>query len=356
MDSVNKSKAGRIWILLWLLCSLGGLTLWIIFVSLGWRSIWLATMTNFIFFFSLASGLFMWTTLLKLCRSHWADRIEYRCAAAIGFAIPSLIFIGILWAGAPNWAPWPGKHFPSGSYLDTSFLFGRDLFIIAAFWLLSFIYVCGRFSENAAIIAGWLAFLYTIGFSFLSIDLVEALEPPWKSALFGPYFFLSALYAGVVFWTLSSVRIAKLSVFHDLGKLITAFSLLTLYAFYCQFLTIWYENITSTTTFVIPRFNYDWKWISFALVTVLNLGPLVMLLSRNLKMNRVYVSMVCALLLLMLWIQSFWWVVPSLIGKHIQFGISYGASGLFIGGIFMLSYTLALGKIENMYLQKGKQA
>jgi len=345
-----RSRQGQL--IFWSLIAVAGLALWIVLVSLGSRSIWTATLSSFLFFFTIASGMFMWTVLMSLSRARWALQIEHLSAASIGFALPSLVLLGVLWAGAKVWAPWPGGHFPSGAYLNTSFLFGRDLFIIAVFWILCRIYLHRRFRENAGRIGGIIALWYLVGFTFLALDLVEALQPPWKSSLFGPYFFVSALYAGILFWTLVSVRTAGDEAFHDQVKLIVALSLLTLYAFYCQVLTIWYENLPEETPYVIPRLNYDWKWISLAVVIALYFGPLVLLLLRRWKLNRPYAAAVCVLLLCMHWVQCWWWVEPAFSIEHVHLSVSAIAAILLTGGLFMISYVLSIGYVKRFYSEK----
>ena len=334
--------------ILWIACLGAGFGLWIAFVTNGWESIWYATLVNFLFFFFIASGMFMWTVLLSLSRASWAEHIEYRTAASIGFAIPSLIILGVLWAGAYLWAPWPGNIYPAGVWLNTSFLFGRDLFIIAVFWILCFLFMLRR-HRGATRLAGFIALWFFWGFTVLAWDLIMAMEPPWKSALFGPYIFVSALYAGIVTWTLVSVRSAEKKQLHDMGKLILTLSLLTTYFFFCQLLTIWYENIPAETQFVVPRYNYPWRWASLALIIVLYLGPLVFLLSRKLKMNRWYMAMVTIMLLCALWVQCWWLIVPAFSQRKVEFGIACFAAFLLIGGLFLISYQLSLRPLRKIY-------
>ena len=95
-------------------------------------------------------------------------------------------------------------------------------------------------------LACWLAFAYCAVFTLLGFDMVMALDPHWFSTLFGGYFFVSGLYAALAAWTLiTALRSAAPDKerLHDLGKLMVAFSLLTVYMMYSQLLPQWYENL-----------------------------------------------------------------------------------------------------------------
>jgi hypothetical protein len=262
--------------------------------------------------------------------------------AALGFAIPSLLLLGVLWAGSSIWTPWPGRHFTNGVYLNTAFLFARDLFIITLFWLLCYIYFRRKEKPGNGLLSAFTALLFVTGFTFLSIDLVAALKFPWNSSLFGPYFFVNSLYAGVTAWTLSVITIAEKPALQSLAKLIIATSLMTTYSFFCQLLTIWYENIPDETSFVLPRFNYNWKYISFVVIIVLYLGPLVLLLFNWSRQTRWYLGSVCVLLLTAQWIEIWWWVTPGVVSNTVTLDFSYAAALLLTGGLFLLSYQFAL--------------
>ena len=82
-----------------------------------------------------------------------------------------------------------------------------------------------------------LAFAYCVVFTLLGFDMVMALDPRWFSTLFGGYFFVSGLYAALAAWTLiTALRLAASDKerLHDLGKLMVAFSLLTVYMMFSQ--------------------------------------------------------------------------------------------------------------------------
>ncbi len=330
-----------------------GLTWWIIDVVSGERTIWLAILVNFLFFLSTAAGMCMWPILLNLVEARWANAIEHRSIAALGFAVPSLFLLGGLWVGSSIRDHWAGKQFSNGVYLNTTFLFARDLFIITLFWLLCYVFIRLKGSLKSRLLPGFTVLCFVTGFTFLSIDLVEALKFPWKSALFGPYFFVNALYAGVTAWTLSVITIAEKQTLHTLASLIIATSLMTTYAFFCQLLTIWYENIPDETLFIIPRFNYNWKYLSLFVIILLYVSPLMLLLLNWCRQTRWYLGTVCIVLLLSQWIEVWWWIVPGITGNHMNWSFSCLAAFIFTGGLFLFSYRIALNRIKKTYYKES---
>jgi hypothetical protein len=84
-----------------------------------------------------------------------------------------------------------------------------------------------------------------------------------------------------------------------------------------------------------------WKIISVVLLVMVYLGPIAMLIWKNLKMNKIYMSIVCLIILTGMWMERWWLVMPSL-GEKLKFGFSEASSLLlFIGG-FALSYYAGL--------------
>jgi hypothetical protein len=296
---------------------------------------WRALLIAFLYFSPLAAGLVCWPGIVRLSRGHWADAIGPLARSAIGFAPVSLAAFVALWLGAPHWAPWYGRQFHQGAWLDPSFLFGRDLACLVLLWVVGLFYVlkvrqASRLSDlfekkddrsaRAPVLAGILTVLYCGVFTLLGMDLVMALDPKWFSTLFGGYFFMGGLLAALAAWTLLTAGRLDRRRRTDLGNLIIAFSLLATYLMFSQLLPIWYENLPHEVRFVIPRLHVTaWPAVSIALLATIYLGPLAMLLWRGVKTSRLLMG-VAGLVLIGMWLERWWMVTPTL-GAPMRLGL-----------------------------------
>ena len=175
-----------------------------------------------------------------------------------------------------------------------------------------------------------------------------SLSPHWYSTLFGMYFFTGAFYSSLAFLFLLTLLFFKPfdlgnfvgeKQFHDLGKLLLGFCLVTGDFFFSQFLVIWYGNLPEETRFVITRVNSaPWKPLAW---TVLSLGfalPFIALLSRKAKMRRGVMLVVSIIILIGMWLERFLLVAPSLWkGQDLPLGFSEFFISLGFLGLMSLS-------------------
>lgn len=285
---------------------------------------WRALLINFVFFTPLAAGMATWPAIVHLSRGRWLGPLRATGLSAWAFAPVSLAAFAALWAGREHWASWLHEpHLHNAAWLNAPALFGRNLAALLIFWALAAAYATlARRGRLLKPLAGALVLAYALTFSLLGMDLVMALDPHWYSTLFAWYFMISGLYAAAAAWTLVSLiaRPAAIEIRQrqDLGKLIVAFSLLTMYMMYSQLLPIWYENLPEEVRFVIPRLkDAPWPFVSAGLLAVVYLGPLVLLLPRRAKENPVALGAVAAVAMAGLWFERWWLVTPTLGGPMV---------------------------------------
>jgi hypothetical protein len=292
-----------------------GIALWVAsFGSGDHERAWYSLLVNYTFFVSLAGGLFCWAAIMTASKATCMEGLEQIPLSGYGFAIPSLAILGLLWYGASSWAPWMHQEYHQKGWFDPVFLFGRDLVALALFWLSARWYLKRRRSVGSYPAAGTVIAVYCLVYSQLGFDLVMALEPEWYSTLFGGYFFISGLFIGAAAWTFLVVFSGKgrSNQLQDLGNLTMAFSILTTAMLFAQLLTIWYENIPGETSYLIPRMNFlPWKGVSWILLALVYVGPLVMLLTRWSKRTRWVLGLVVTLILAAMWLERLWLIVPS---------------------------------------------
>jgi hypothetical protein len=119
-----------------------------------------------------------------------------------------------------------------------------------------------RSARVTRVLAPIICLAYAFGFTFLAFDQVMSLEPTWFSNLFGVYFAWGGFLTAVALTALLSVLHRGSpglegeftpARFHDLGKMVFAFSIFWMYLFWSQYLVIWYGNLPEETHFIQDR-------------------------------------------------------------------------------------------------------
>lgn len=315
---------------------------------------WRAFLVNFLYFTPLAAGLVTWSAVVLASKGKWPGETEGITLCGLGFALPSLLAFGALWAGSPHWSPWYEKSFRQGLWLDNTFVFARDAALLLLFWIFAWIYRRRRRQGGGETLAGWLILLYGIVFSLIGFDLGMGLDPKWTSSLFGGYFFVTGMYVAVAAWALlAALRHKDLTdKLHDLGKLVFAFAILSTYMMYSQLLPIYYENLPYETRFVLPRLSWPWKGVSIALLATIYLGPLVLLLTVRAKRSRIWLGGVALLVLAGMWVER-WWIVAPLFDPRPRFGLVELASLIAFLGAAGVGMGLAQGRSPGFSPERG---
>ncbi|MBI5583154.1 MAG: polysulfide reductase NrfD [Deltaproteobacteria bacterium] len=330
---------------------------------------WQVFLINYLFWSGLAFGSILISAVLVITQARWGRPIKRLAEAPAAFLPFSLLLFWVLYGGRDQLFPWlrdPAPH--QAAWLKAPFLFARDglaLFLLTAVSLALVYYSvrgereiqargmeswAGSREQGAAnlhkqaVLAPLLAILYPLVFSLIGFDLVMSLSPEWHSTLFGMYFFTGGFYsalAGLMILAVVAVKPLRLGrfirsgQFHDLGKLLLGFSLVTGDFFFSQFLVIWYGNLPEETRYVITRVNSaPWQGLAWTVLALCFVLPFIVLLSRKAKQRPGFMLLLSGIILIGMWLERFLLVAPSLWkGKDLPLGlleilISLGFLGL----------------------------
>lgn len=344
MSLIEKHGTGLI---IWTVLLIAGWAVWFLLLADGENAgrAWRALLINFDFFTAISAGLVTWPAIILTSNGKWSGKSEHMAWAAVGFLPASILILILLWIGSPHWAPWYGLKLKHG-WLEDNFLFIRNMTGLAVFWatITWFLRSRSRSRHSAIIPAIGVIIIYCVVFTLIGFDLVMALDPHWSSKVFGGYYFVTGLYGGVLFWTfLTSTKSGYSdSLRRDFSNLIITFGIIGFYFMFMQLLTIWYENIPRETRFVAPRMNYPgWDYISYILVALLYISPVLLFLILGLKKNRYYQGVVSFLLLVGFWFER-WWLVAPTFDVQVQLGLA--EISCTAGVLGLLGLSMALGK------------
>jgi hypothetical protein len=163
-----------------------------------------------------------------------------------------------------------------------------------------------------------IAFALTL--TFCSIDLVMSLDATWFSTMFGVYYFAGCVLAGystlalALMWVQSTGRLTA-SVnqehYHDIGKMMFAFTIFWAYIGFSQFLLIWYADIPEETHWYHWRFEGSWKVVSALLLGAHFVVPFFGLMSRHVKRNKKSLAFWAVWILAIHYLDLFWLIYPN---------------------------------------------
>lgn len=189
---------------------------------------------------------------------------------------------------------------------------------------------------------GMIAFALTL--TFCAFDLVMSLDYTWFSTIFGVYYFAGCVLAVYSTLTLALVWLqgkGRLTTYvnenhyHDLGKMMFAFTVFWAYIGFSQFMLIWYGDIPEETHWYHWRFRGEWRTVSLVLLICHFVIPFFGLLSRHMKRNKKLLSFWAVWILVMHYIDLYWLVFPNG-GEDVPFGLVdvlmlVGVLGVFFG-------------------------
>ncbi|MFQ5651207.1 MAG: hypothetical protein ACE5IY_14805 [bacterium] len=316
-------------------------------------------LTAFVFWTTIGLGGLFFVMLHHLTGATWSVVLR-RIAEVLMITLPlmALFFIPIF-LGRYELFPWTHAEAVAGDhllhkkapYLNTTFFVMRAAIYFGIWTILAFnLYnnslrqdengtppVLRKMRSTSA--PGMVLFAFTL--TFASFDWLMSLEPNWYSTIFGVYVFSGTLLSVLAFLLLAALYLRNRGVlkqsittehYHDLGKLLFAFTVFWAYIAFCQYFLIWYGNIPEETTFYLQRWQGSWKAVSLLIVFGHFALPFLVLITRAAKRNLVVLRVMGLWLLFMHWVDVHWLVLPRLHERGVSFSWMDLTTMLGIGG------------------------
>ena len=216
-----------------------------------------------------------------------------------------------------------------------------------------------------------LGILYMLAFalilSLIGYDLVMAADPHWYSTLFGAYTFVKAFYVGLggVIILAAILHLnpnltfgLQASQFHDIGKLFFAFCLVWADFFYCQFVVIWYGNISEETAYIIERtMRAPWNVLAWFVFIVCFIIPFIILLNRKIKTKPMAMTIICSVVIIGIWLEHFLLLGPAFSHNVSSLPLSVTDFLISLGflGLMVLAVTSFLNQFPELFVGGNRQ-
>ena len=345
---------------------------------------WRAFHANWLFFTVLSSAGVVFVAVQRITTARWSREIIRFMEGYVAFLPVAFVFLlVIVFAGKNHIFPWTHEAYPvpeKAVYFDPTFFTIRVILTMLLITLMSLWYIYttvrldvgmnpewkgsawaegllarmrnGFREERREIhsthslqgkLAVWLVLLFGFGWSVLAWDLSMGLSLHFQSALYGWWFFMGGWLNALGLFALLTMAwrryfgshdLIRENHFHDLGKLLFAFTAFWGYLTFGQYLVIWYGNMPEETHFMRQRLISPWKQITVASTVLVFVFPFFGLLSRFTKVKLPFLTFFAVSSLAGMWLMRHVEVYPSTFGEvpSLPFGLwEVGIALLYVG-------------------------
>lgn len=178
--------------------------------------------------------------------------------------------------------------------------------------------------------------LFGLATTFAAFDMMMSLNAEWFSTMYGVYFFAGAFWSSLATLALATMWLEKRGQlqgvvtkehYHDIGKLMFAFTFFWSYVAFSQYMLYWYADISEETMWFKYRTEAPTAdmgiagngWMNFGILLLVGhfLIPMLGLLSRHVKRRRNVLAAWCVYVLVFHFVDLYWNIMPEAInGAH----------------------------------------
>lgn len=350
------------------LLGVGALGLGATFALSGQERFFADYLLGFWYFAGISVTMLFFSALQFLARAGWSASIR-RIAENFSGMVPyiALFLAPIVFNMLSHHSIYEWTHESAASdpilsqkepYLNTTFTMVRlGLYCLLWFGMLKFVVGNSLKQDESATnlaptrknwkrAAPWVL-TYALTITFASFDLIMSLEPHWFSTIWGVYTFAGHFVASLAILTLMVVALHKNGLlkgyirdehFHDLGKLMFAFSVFWAYIGFSQYFIIWYANLPEETIYYTHRLSGGWAFFAPALAILRFVLPFALLLRQDVKRKTQMLTVAAIVILLAHFVDLAYIIMPA-VSKVVKFeGMMFGwqefTGVLFFAGVF----------------------
>ena len=350
-----------------LIIGIVGLALSALGMIVDWHRFYFSYLIAFVFWVSLGLGGLFFTMLHHLVGATWSIVVR-RISESLMMTLPvmAIFFIPIIfgmhdlyhWMHPEAVAEDPALAAKAG-YLNQPFFVIRTAGYFIIWSLLARgLYKASisedggykeSYSEKMKTISGGGMVIFALTVTFAGFDWLMSLEPHWYSTIYGVYYFSAGLLATIALMLTIGLRLRAKGVldsviteehYHDLGKLMFAFTIFWGYIAFSQYLLIWYGNLPEETVWYLERWQGSWKAVSLVIIFGAFTFPFLILLFRGAKRNLAFMSGLAIWVMLMHWLDMYWLILPTY--PEAEHGASFAwwdlTTMVGLGGIFLWAF------------------
>ena len=332
----------------------------------------------FVYFLAIALGCLFFVTLQHLVRAGWsvtvrrlfefgASTMPFMLLLSLPVLVPTMLGNSGLYVWTdPEIAKTDHLIHHKAPYLNLPFFLVR-VAIYFGLWIMMARYFVGLSkaqdkdgdwtrTARAQGHAAPLMIFFGLTLTFAAVDFIMSLEPHWYSTIIGVYYFATSVMSSMATVILLAkflqsrgkvTSVITVEHYHDLGKLLFAFTFFWAYIAFSQYMLIWYANIPEGTIWYQHRQHGQWVPFAFFLLFGHFVVPFLGLISRNVKRHGVGLSIWAGWMLFMHWVDMFYLVMPAIFEHSDHYDQNLiplslmdplciiGVGGVFLGAVAM---------------------
>jgi hypothetical protein len=222
------------------------------------------------------------------------------------FFVPVFFSLSMLYP----WAADPSALRPAVTmlYLNHSAFVLRSVVALIGWSVLALWIVRGR---STIVVAALGLVFHGVAMSFIGVDWVLSIEPTFSSSSFAAAMAVQQMLSALAFVALTSGVHAEPRAREDLGALMMATLLGTVYLDYMSYVVIWYGNLPEKVAWYVIRGHGGWRWLLLANVLVGLLLPFCLLLTRRGRQSPFALRAAAGLLLFGVFLHVVWLIAPT---------------------------------------------
>jgi hypothetical protein len=346
------------------------------------------------FFLTLALGAGFWLSIQYITEAGWSAAFKRVPESMFSYLLYGFVIMLIVFTlGIKVIYPWadPQAHFDAfdlkflehhlhlkSGYLNITFFMVRVVVYFILWYLIMQVLIkySKKEDDDKTNALKWFRkswyysrvyiFVWALTFIFASVDWMMSVEPMWFSHIFPVKEIISAFVHSAAVIILIIIYLYKKGYYpfinsshwHDLSKYIFMGSILFGYAWYFQYMLIWYANVPEETEyFFLRRFHFSEPL--FILSIVLNFAiPFGLTLWNKMAKNYKILGVASVIFLLGKYLEHYLMIYPDTIGHPvfgwIELGMLLGFTGLFIFATFTaMSKRKYILPVNHPYLEES---
>lgn len=319
-------------------------------------------LTAFVYWVSVGLGGLFFTMIHHLVDATWSVVLR-RLTESVMYTLPIMIvfFLPIAF-GLGNLYKWSDATYASADhilaqkmgFLNPTFFLIRTLIYFGIWTFLALrLYKVSRqqdaghspeVTKKARMISAPGVILFAITTTFAAWDWIMSLDAHWYSTIFGAYYFAGSAMSLMALAIILVLVMARKGVlnhaitvehYHDMAKMMFAFTVFWAYMAFSQYFLIWYANIPEETIWYLERWEGSWKYVSLAIVFGHFVAPFFLLITRAAKRSPGMLMFIAAWMLVIHFVDLYWLVLPNLSHHGAHFSWMDLTTMVGIGGIFL---------------------
>ncbi|MDX8379768.1 MAG: hypothetical protein R8K48_06960 [Gallionella sp.] len=331
---------------------------------------WAVLTVSFVVVLSLALSGVALCSVLHLVGAKWRYNVRDLASSLYALFPVAFILMIILLVGGSHTFPWwdqpvgPDARMPGWyqhHWLESREVIGM-MFMMVLYWV--FIKrqaASDNSSEEMAkfhSVATWIPFCFVLYSTMVAWDFEMTLVPNFHSAIYGMQQFVSnfgMFLAFLVIWIYTLNKGDKLvkplpeKLYNYLAQMMLAFTLLYIYTYYAQYLTIWYGNIPDETDRIFGMMFGDYEFVWWAVLALKFVFPFSALCFPFTRHNPAAIMTVASSIIVGTVLERFIWIA-GVTGK----GPYPILAALIVGGVvFLISFAAVRGYMGCKNILKG---